>query len=170
LASAQLYPPISAQSYFRPGPYIEGVYVGINYQDPNTNFNDSLGGIRIGVNLTPYLALEGFTASGSNTYGFTYNGTFISTKVSELNAVYVKFSYSLTPDIVVFARAGQATGNFYASQAYTGMWNNGSSFSWGAGAQYSFNPHVYGTVDAMQYYSGNGITVGGPSLSIGYRF
>lgn len=158
------------QYYFRPGPYIEAAYVGVNYQDPSTSFNDSLAGLRLGVALTPYFAIEAFGASGSNTYGFNYQGTFINTKVSNLSGVYAKLSYPLNPDVSVFARVGEAYGNFYASQAYTGMWNNGSSFSWGGGVQYAPTRHLYGIADAMQYYSGNSITVGGASVSLGYKF
>ena len=74
-----------------------------------------------------------------------------------------------------FGATSVASGDLYgatvkASVAGFAASSSDSSFSYGIGMQYKFTDKMYLQGDYMSYYSKDGDTIRGPSISLGYRF
>jgi opacity protein-like surface antigen len=100
----------------------------------------------------------------------TYRNTNITAKTSSAFGAYVKGSLPVSESFSFFVKLGGTNGTVSASSAYGSAWSSGTSFSYGAGAQVNFTPNVYGIIQYMSYYDKSSVSIGGPSVGVGYKF
>lgn len=131
----------------------------------------------IGYDFHPYFAFEGMLGAGVNDEnknivgadGLSHNVKF---KTDELYGIWVKPKYNLGNGFEVFGRLGWSHVKIKtrSDAADLTIGRSEDGFSWGAGANYYFNPRLYGGIDFMQYSSKSNHHVDGVTFSVGYRF
>jgi opacity protein-like surface antigen len=161
---------IGAQAQEKSGFYTEFGVMQAYYKEPTANFNNAMAAITLGYSINKNIAVEVMGATSIGEANFNIGSTRINAKTSGATGAYVKGSLPVDNSFEVFAKAGVTNGKVEASSAYGSAWSSGSSFSYGAGMQFNFTKDVYATAQYMSYYDRKGISITGPSVSVGYKF
>jgi hypothetical protein len=146
--------------------YVEAGYLHGNF-DISGDVDDDFGAgiLKFGYNAHENLAIEVMGATGfskAKKYG-------ISVDLSHAFGIYAKPKVVLG-DAEVFARIGYTDLKAKASGYGYSESDSDGDVSFGVGISYSFAKNVYGQIDYMRYYDRQGTEVGGPSVSIGFKF
>jgi outer membrane immunogenic protein len=148
------------------GPYAEVGYAWMTLSTSGQDVSTQDLVARMGMDFMPYLGGEifgGTSASGGDLYG-------VSLKVDNMYGAYLKLHAEIATEFELFARAGWVHSTVKASYAGFGGSSSDDDLSYGIGLQFMFADHWYMQGDYMSYYSKQGDTIKGPSLSVGYRF
>ena len=121
---------------------------------------------RLGYDFTENFGGEFFGAT-SVASGDLYG---VTVKVDDVYGGYLKLHTETAPDFELFAKAGWVHATVKASVPGFAASSSDSSFSYGIGMQYKFTDKMYLQGDYMSYYSKDGDTIKGPSISLGYLF
>jgi opacity protein-like surface antigen len=146
-------------------------YVEAGYVHLNTDFSqigdDDLGAgmLKFGYNAHENLAIEVMAATGFSKAEIRA----AKVELSRAFGIYAKPKVSLG-DAEIFVRLGYTDLKAKAKAYGESESSSDGGFSFGAGVSYSLTESVYAQVDYMRYYDREGLEVGGPSLSIGYKF
>jgi outer membrane autotransporter protein len=169
----------TAQAQQRSPLYGEIGYSFLEIKDQGFKANpQALRGI-IGYDFHPNVAVEGMlmfgTASDDQTVVDAGTGIPVNVDVKVKNAfgVFAKPKYDFG-NIEAFARLGWARTKVGVSGSALGVTvdddASDSSFAWGLGANYRFNPRMSVGLDWMRYNKDGSAKVQGWTVSFGYRF
>ena len=147
---------------------IGGIYA--RYEDSGVWFTSGVGNVKLGVNLSEHVAVEGMVGKSLADTTFYYGGTRVTARIDSMLSGFVKVKSQLSQDVDLFARLGFTQGRISANTRFGSGWMSGSSVSYGAGLQFNTSSTSYLNVDYMSYYSGSGITVNGLGVNLGVKF
>lgn len=167
--------------------YVEAGYINLNLDVKDVGDKDiDAGMLKLGYSAHENLAIEIMAGTGfSDLKGSAYydDGSYEKAKVelSSMLGIYLKPKFKLG-DAEIFARVGYTRLDWKLKYSYydgeqsdsESLKGDDGDISFGAGVGYSFTKQVYAQVDYMRYYdkkkNGVSLKIGGPSISIGYRF
>jgi hypothetical protein len=129
-----------------------------------------MAALKAGYNIDKNYAIEGLIAGNTGSASFNIGTTAITAQVQKAYGLYGKGTVELTETVGLYAKAGFTNGTVSASSRFGSGYSSGTSLSYGAGIQASFNKDVYATLDYMSYYNRDGVSITGPSISLGYKF
>ena len=152
------------------GFYAEVGYMQAYYSESVASFNNGMAALKAGYNIDKNYAIEGLIAGNTGSASFNIGTTAVTAQVQNAYGLYGKGTVELTEAVGLYAKAGFTNGTVSASSRFGSGYSSGTSLSYGAGIQASFNKDVYATLDYMSYYNKDGISITGPSISLGYKF
>ena len=150
--------------------YLEPFIMLAYYNEPLLSFNHGMAGLKVGYNIDKNTAIEAMGATNISSASGYVGSTYITAQVSGAQGVYLKLKSDNPNGVNVYGKFGTTSGTVTASSAYGSVWTSGYSTSYGAGLQFDDKDNTYYTIEYMSYYSNAGVTVGGPSVSIGLKF
>lgn len=142
-------------------------YSWMDIRDSGIGFRASPQALRgiVGYGFHPNVAVEGMAAFGTR----SDSDMGVDVKLRNAYGLFVKPRYSFD-NFEVFGRAGWARTSVRASAPGVSATGSDSSFAWGAGAAYNFNPRTYASLDYMRLNNRNDTRVDGWTLGLGWRF
>ena len=152
------------------GFYAEVGYMQAYYSESVASFNNGMAALKAGYNIDKNYAIEGLIAGNTGSASFFIGSTSVTAQVQNAYGLYGKGTVELTETVGLYAKAGFTNGTVSASSRFGSGYSSGTSLSYGAGIQASFNKDVYATLDYMSYYNRDGVSITGPSISLGYKF
>lgn len=147
------------------GFYGEAGYSLFSINGSGDTYKPKLARVVVGKDIHENLSVEGMYAN-TLSKGST-NGTAIS--ISNYG-IYLKPKMEVAKDTEVFARVGWSRSAVKATTSNTSESSSDSDGSYGLGVQTKFTKDVYGQVDYMSYYSKDGVSIKGFTVSVGTRF
>ena len=150
--------------------YLEPFIMRAYYNEPLLSFYHGMTGLKVGYNIDKNIAIEAMGATNIGSASGYVGSTYITAQVSGAQGIYLKLKSDNPNGFNVYGKFGTTSGTVTASSAYGSVWTSGYSTSYGAGLQFEDKSNTYYTVEYMSYYSNSGVTVGGPSASIGLKF
>ncbi len=150
--------------------YAEAAYGGIQTKTEDFNVTPGVGLLRLGVNINKNFSTEFMVGTTLADAKVQISGVPITLKYDSIYGVYLKGKAEVAQNLDVYGRLGFIHGTASASALGVTASTSDDDFSYGVGAQYSFSPTVYGTLDYMSYFRKNGTTAAGPALGVGVKF
>lgn len=167
--------------------YVEASYINLNLDVKDVGDKDiDFGMLKLGYGAHENLAIEVMAGTSFSDLRRSYyydDGSYEKAKLelTWMVGVYLRPRLKLG-DAEIFARVGytQLEADLKYSY-YDGSQSDSESIkdddgdiSFGAGVGYSFTKQLYAQVDYMRYYDkksgGVSLKIGGPSISVGYKF
>ncbi len=156
------------------GVYVELGVIQANYNEPTFQFNNAMGALKAGYNFNKNFAVEGMYAGNLNSANGYVGVVSVTAQVQSAYGAYGKASLDINDMFSIYAKAGATNGTVSATATYGGAWASawasGTSPSFGVGVQAKINNDIYTSLDYMSYYNRNGVSIAGPSVSVGYKF
>lgn len=146
--------------------YVEAGFAQLRWSEGSESVTPSNALMRFGYDFTQNFAAEGVASTSVSSDALMG----VSFKVDNFYGVNLKGQVELVPHFEMFARAGWTHVNVSGSAGGVSASASGSSFSYGAGAQYLVTKNWYMQGDYTSYYHKSGDSISGPSISVGYRF
>ncbi len=150
--------------------YFEAGYGVIKYTEPSAWAEPGVGILRIGMNIDKNFAAEFMAGTTVNDARFNVGNTPVTFRYDGIYGAYLKGKVEVSPFVEVFGRLGVTHAEVSASVPGYAVSASGSDASYGAGVQFNFSKTAYAQIDYMSYYNKSGISVKGPSASVGFRF
>jgi hypothetical protein len=150
--------------------YAEAAYGGIKTEAEGFSVTPGVGLLRLGMNLDKNFSTEFMVGTTIADAKIQVSGVPVTLKYENIYGLYLKGKAEIAPNLDVYGRLGYIHGTASASALGVSASTSNDDFSYGVGAQYSFSPTVYGTLDYMSYFRKNGTTAAGPSLGVGVKF
>ncbi len=150
--------------------YAELGYGVLQWKESGYTQNWGAGILKLGMNIDKNFAVEMMAATNLVNDSFRYSGYTVTTKLDGAYGVYGKAKLDVSQDLQIFARLGYTNAQISAQVLSYNFSSSGSDVSYGVGAQYNINKTLYGQIDYMSYYNKGGVSVGGPSVSLGVKF
>jgi len=150
--------------------YIELGAVYGKYQETYGWFTTGMGSLKLGVNLTENISIEGLVATSVADTNFYVGSTLVSARVNNLYGGYLKVKAPTSSSVDLFGRIGVAGGQVSASSSYGSSWASDTGLSYGGGLDIKIDEKSYVIVDFTSYYNRSGITVTGFGVGYGFRF
>lgn len=160
-------------------PYAEVGFTGTQVQigDSSNELEGDPQALRLimGMELRKNISVEGLLAAGIKESHVTVNGGFTSQtnlKLKRIYGAYLKSSIDITPELTGFVRLGvaKAEGELIAVPGIGNVSADETSFSYGVGISYAFNPALSVNVDYMSYIDKDDTKVRGVTIGAGYKF
>ncbi len=177
LATTALFLSISAaqaQNTVAPALYGEIGYTHILLNTGSDTFHPGLVRALVGMEVNPYLSVEGMLAWGVRDDSAQISGVEVQTGASSAYGVFVKPQFSVTPQWQWFGRLGWVHFKNEVETSFGGFSSrtksSDSDVAYGVGTAYQFTPRVGVSLDFMRYYDKNGSTADGLSAGLHYRF
>jgi hypothetical protein len=147
------------------GYYGEIGYTALSINDDGLTFKPKLARFTVGKAINENLSVEGMYAATVSKD--RYQAADIS---ASAYGIFLKPKMEVAKDTELFARVGLVKSEIKASVLGISASDSGSDTSYGLGVQTKFTKDIFGQVDYMNYYSKNGITAKGFTVSVGTRF
>lgn len=169
-------PAAQAQTTAAPALYAELSYTHILLNTGSDTFHPGLVRALIGMEVNPYLSVEGLLAWGVRDDRAQVSGVDVQAGASSAYGVFVKPQFSVTPQWQWFGRLGwvhfknEVETSFGGFSSRTKSSDSDSDVAYGVGTAYQFSPRVGVSLDFMRYYDKNGSTADGLSAGLHYRF
>ena len=157
---------VSAQSMTKDsGYYGEIGYTALSINFDRFTFKPKLARFTVGKDINENLSVEGIY--GATVSEDSYQSADIS---ASAYGIFLKPKMEVAKDTELFARVGLVKSEIKASASGISASSSGSDTSYGLGVQTKFTKDIFGQVDYINYYSKNGITAKGFTVSVGTRF
>ena len=133
----------------------------------------AMGGVVVGYEVHPNLALEGVAVTNVDTDTISLNGSEVagaSLKVQRAFGFFIKPKVMLTPEWELFGRLGSIENKTKAQYGSLSATQTEHDLAYGIGLNYHFNKTTYGSLGYSSFYDKQNTTARGATLAVGMKF